>query len=393
MRKNMLLFIFIFQAFIFNLTNVITPQYLIDLNLSKYVFGYFAALWSFGMLISSPIWGNLGDRYKRNHLIVIGLIIYALSQLVFYYSTSIPVLAVFRVVSGIGIGAPVTLLLTYLISITPVQDRAKYLSIRMGLITLGGTLSYKVSGYLGLYFTREIFLLQALLTIAFVILVSFTVKDNSKKQLKTQRSLNIFNGFKNAKSIGIPMIIFLSSITLTSITFINIDKFIDIYVIDNGFNSIVLGNVKTVFGIITIVTNFFIIPKIKKHISNVTIMQSMQTIMSIIVLIVFLNNQLILMLYTVFLMFIVIKAIFSTSEQLFITENIPETDMGRVMGFRQSFTCLGMIIGPIIGGYLYQNNPINVFIFSVICLLSASVLLSYLKIFSVQKSSTEKSSV
>ena len=42
MNKKMLLLIFLLQAFIFNLTNVITPRYLDSLLLEKYMFGYFA---------------------------------------------------------------------------------------------------------------------------------------------------------------------------------------------------------------------------------------------------------------------------------------------------------------------------------------------------------------
>ena len=81
MKQKKILIVFMVQAFIFNLTNVITPGYLNSLGVEKYYFGYFAAFWSLGMLISSPVWGALGDLYGRKKFAILGLLIYGLSQL------------------------------------------------------------------------------------------------------------------------------------------------------------------------------------------------------------------------------------------------------------------------------------------------------------------------
>ena len=84
------------------------------------------------------------------------------------------------------------------------------------------------------------------------------------------------------------------------------------------------------------------------------------------------------MLYTIFLAFVVLKAIFVTSEQFYLSRQVPKEELGLFMGLRQSFVCLGMILGPILGGYIYASAPIYLFIFSVICLLSSSLILAYI---------------
>lgn len=379
MKKKNIMIIFAVQAFIFNLTNVITPGYLNSLGLEKFYFGYFAALWSLGMLISSPFWGKLGDLYGRKKFAIVGLCIYAVSQLVFYYSSNIPLLAVMRVVSGIGVGAPVTLLLSYMIGSIRRHEAAKFLALRMGFLTLGSTISYRISGYLGLTYSKELFFVQSGLTILLIGLIIILIKEKKEKLCILPKQFNMFSSIKHLKLLNKNNLVFLFSITLTTMTFTNIDKFIDLYVIDSGYNSLDLGILKMIFGIVTILVSFVFLPRIKKYLGNVYILQSIQIFMAIIALVVFSDSRLITMLYTLFLLYVVLRAIFTTSEQLFLANKVSRKDMGLFMGLRQSFTCLGMVVGPIIGGHIYQTEPRNLFVFSVICLLLSSTLLSYIQ--------------
>lgn len=379
MNKKLLLMLFVIQAFIFNITNVITPVYLENLGLEKYHFGYFTALWSFGMLIASPFWGLLGDLYGRKKFVILGLLIYALSQFVFYYTSDITTLFIFRVISGIGVGAPVTLLMSHLISSSPKENTSSILGWRIALLTIGSAISYQVSGFLALRYVNELFLLQSGLTIGFILLVFFLVKEEHNPHCVLPKQLNMFSSIKHLNLLDFKNTLFLVSITLTTMTFVNLDKFLDVFVIDSGYSSMFLGNIKMLYGLITIGTSILIIPKLKKYIGNIFVLQSLLVVMSIIILITFTDKNVIIMLYTSFLFFITLKSIYMTSEQVFLSNKVEKEDLGLFMGLRQSFTCLGMIIGPIIGGHIYQNNEINLFIFSVICLLSSSIILSLLQ--------------
>lgn len=380
MNKKILYMIFMLQAFIFNLTNVITPRYLDSLHLEKYMFGYFLALWSLGMLLSSPIWGELGDRFGRKKFVILGIIIYGLAQLGFYFTSNLYILIVLRVVSGIGVGAPVTLLLSYMVSNSNKGNRTKNLSMRMAFITVGSTISYKVSGILGLQFTRELFLVQSVLSILFILLVLFGIKEKKDPHCAYPKQFHLFNSLKHVKQLDRTFLMYLFSITLTTMTFINIDKFIDVYVIDSNYSSSTLGNVKMVIGIVFIVSNFILIPKLKEYLGKVYILQMIQIFMAVIVLTVFMYSNILLMLYTVFLGFVVLKAVFVTSEQFYLSKQVKKEELGLFMGLRQSFVCLGMILGPILGGYIYASAPIYLFIFSVICLLISSLILAYIDI-------------
>ena len=378
MRKKMLLLIFMFQAFIFNLTNVITPRFLDSLMLEKYMFGYFIALWSLGMLLSSPFWGELGDRYGRKKFVIIGILMYGISQLGFYYFDNVVILMVLRVISGIGVGAPVTLLLSHMVSHSEKGSRTRNLSMRMAFITLGSTISYKVSGMLGVYFTEELFLWQSILSIVFVILVLVGINEKKDPHCAYPKQFNLYSSLRLIKKIDRTLLMYLVSITLTTMTFTNIDKFIDVYVIDSGYDSNVLGNIKMVIGIVFIISNFVFIPKLKEYLGRIYILQFLQVCMAVIILTVFMYSNILLMLFTVFLGFVVLKAIFTTSEQFYLSRQVDKSELGLFVGLRQSFVCLGMILGPILGGYIYSMAPLHLFIFSVICLLGSSLILAYI---------------
>lgn len=378
MRKKVLYFIFMFQAFIFNLTNVITPRFLSDLHLDKYYFGYFSAIWSFGMLISSPIWGRIATKYGKKNIVILGVIIYGLSQLGFFYSSNLYLLAILRLTSGIGVGAIVTLLLSHMILDTTPEERGVAISYRIAFITLGMTLSYTVGGYIGLVRTRELFMYQSILSIIFIVLIILFMKE--KKACVYPKQIHLYDSIKYLKEMDKSIIVFLFSITLTTMTFVNLDKFLDLYIVDQGYEVSILGNVKMVFGIVLIVTNFTIVPKLKRFIGNSYVLQTITVMMSIVIMITFMESDLLISLYSIFLLFIVLKGLYTTGEQVYFSSKIPKEQMNIFIGIRQSFACLGMILGPIIGGHIYTLNPQNLFYFNVICLLMSSVLISYLKL-------------
>lgn len=380
MKKKVLLFIFLFQAFVFNLSNVITPRYLDSLYIDKYLFGYFIALWSFGMMISSPFWGNLGTKYGKKKFVLLGICIYGISQTLFFYVTNVPLLFLLRIISGFGVGAIVTLMLAHLVLNTDVQSRPKSLSSRMAFLTLGNILSYELSGYLGLTYTSELFLLQGVLSIVLFVIVLFGVSESKKKICVYPKQLNIINSLKHIKMINKNTIFFLVSLTLVTMTFVNIDKFIDLFLFDQGHSVSVVGNVKVLFGLVFITTNIFIVPRLKNYLGSVYVLQTITVVMGIIILFVFMQTTYLILLCTIFLIFIVLKGIYTTSEQLFLSSIVANENITVFMGLRQSFTSLGMVIGPIIGGHMYQHNQINVFLFSVMCLLISSLLLSYIQL-------------
>ena len=97
-----------------NLIHPITTNYVRSLELNDVYFGLFFSLMSLGMFIGSIGWGKLSDKVGRTLILSIGIIGYAFFQFCFGYFNTIPFLIlIFRVCSGIFIGAPHTLFLSF----------------------------------------------------------------------------------------------------------------------------------------------------------------------------------------------------------------------------------------------------------------------------------------
>ena len=104
-------------------------------------------------------------------------------------------------------------------------------------------------------------------------------------------------------------------------------------------------------------------------------MQAVQVLSAITIFIVFRSERIIIALYTGYMLYIVFKSIFQPLEQNYISLNAKGEKYGAIMGVRQAFFSFGMVLGPLIAGFLYDYNPILVFDVSSVMFILAFILL------------------
>jgi DHA1 family multidrug resistance protein-like MFS transporter len=80
-------------------------------------------------------------------------------------------------------------------------------------------------------------------------------------------------------------------------------------------------------------------------------------------------------LYSLFMVYVGLKAIYSPFEINFISSHAKPGELSKIMGIRQFFFAIGFVIGPLVGGILYDIKPIYVFNLSVGLFLIAFVLI------------------
>jgi len=379
------LILYFFQGVIHNLGHPITPYLVSDLGIEDYMFGVFFAAMSFGLMLGGPIWGVLGDsRGNKRIYMVLGLLVYSIGQLMFGYSNNQYIMVLFRFVSGFGVAASVTLLLSHLIGLAPKEQRTKYIAWSVAVFTIGSSVGYYLGGFistnqffidwLGTNDLRRIFLIQAVLNVFHAINMYFHIKD-VKEPVINEKKPSLIQGFLDIRKMHKNLIIFLLSLTFISIGMINLSKFIDVYFKELGYSPNVLGTFVFWTGIVSLLTSIFIVPLIVKLKHELTIMIWIQVISSIIIFFVFRGNNVLLLLYTVFMIYIILKAVYAPLEQNYISTFAHDGKYGTIMGVRQSFFAIGMVIGPLIGGFLYDLRPLYVFDFSILMFLLGLVLL------------------
>ena len=128
-RRLLILFITIFIDLMgFGIFVPVVPIYARELNASESLVGDTGALFSLMMFIFTPFWGTLSDRFGRRPVILIALAISAVSYVMFAHATTLAVLIISRMLTGVGSGN-ITAAQAYITDITPPEGRAKALGL------------------------------------------------------------------------------------------------------------------------------------------------------------------------------------------------------------------------------------------------------------------------
>lgn len=397
MKKNIiivLLFAFI-QNMLNNLGHPVTPSFVRYLEIPEYMFGVFFATMSLGMMLAAPIWGSLGDSGKNKNYIFIGMIVYSIGQIGFGFANNQYLMILFRFISGIGIAAPMTLFVALLIGHSG-KSRTKNLAIFAALATLGTSLGYQLGGILGdsVFFNKlivtpsyqNVFLFQGISFILFGIMVLIFVKDYNK-DVSFSKKKNPFASLAKIKTLDKKLIIFLISLTMITIGSTNVSKYIDVYFDDLNLTTTALGNFVLATGLVSVATSIFIVPFFSKLRKQLVFIILIQVLSSVIIFYVFRANNFILTVYTVFMIYVIFKAIYLPLEQNYISRQADDDSIGTVMGIRQSFLSIGNVIGPLFGGMLYGIKPLVLFDSSGIFFLIGGFLLLIVLI--IQKRETK----
>ncbi len=375
MKKSLMIVLsyYFVQGVLHNLGHVVTPAYVQSEGIPNYMFGFFFSAMSLGLLIGAPIWGVLGDRKSKRWFVVLGLVGYSFGQVLFVSTNHLVLMTFFRFLSGFSVSAAVTLLLSHVIALSPKEERTKYLSLSAALLALGTTVGYLIGGFLGDYMLVEVFYIQGALNLLYALYVFFTLKDQG--QANTQKT-RFFYHLKEAAKLDRSLLIFLLALTLATIAATNMTRYVDAYItIDLGRSTSTLGVFVMITGIVGILTNFLVVPYLARFKKDFMIMKWLQVASAITIFIIFRSSNVMLMLYTLYMFYIVLKSVFQPLEQNYISLNAKEEKYGSIMGVRQTFFSIGMVLGPLFAGFIYDYNPRLVFDISAMMFVLAFVLM------------------
>lgn len=379
----LVIIVYFFQGIIHNLGHPVTPALVSNLGIPDYYFGIYFAAMSFGLLIGAPIWGILADLTKKKYYIFFGLILYSLGQFLFGFSTNENIMIFYRFLSGFGVSASITLLISHLVESSDEKNRKRFIAWYQGGFLLGTSAGYYFAGILteSTFFVnafhtndyRMIFLIQGVLNIIHAIIIFVLIKEEPREEPKERQTF--FSNIKNATKLNKNLFLFLVSLTFFSLGAIVVSKFIEVYMNDIGLLPKDIGNFVGLTGIISLGTMIVLVPIIELIKKDFIVMVLIQLLSAVIIFVVFRQEDIMLWLYSGFLFYIVLKTLYSPLEQHFIASFSDQSKYSTILGVRQSFYSIGLVLGPLIGGILYDLNPQFAFDFAVIMFLFGFALL------------------
>lgn len=135
----------------------VMPTIMNEMDLNGSIMGYMVATFAIAQLIVSPIAGKWTDRYGRKIMIIIGLIIFSLSELLFGLGTAMEVLFISRILGGISGAFIMPAVTAFIADITSEQQRSKALGYMSAAINSGFIIGPGIGGFLAGFDTRAPF--------------------------------------------------------------------------------------------------------------------------------------------------------------------------------------------------------------------------------------------
>lgn len=345
----------------------VVPTIMNELHLSGSMAGYLVAAFAFLQLLSSPISGRWVDRYGRKRMILIGLVIFSFSEFLFGIGNNIIVLFISRMLGGISAAFIMPAVTAYIADITPIDYRPKALGYMSAAISTGFILGPGAGGFLADYGTRVPFFVAAgFALVAFVMsLIFLREPEHPQDDLQDVQVAGTQTGWKR---IFIP--VYFVSFLIIFITSFGLSSFESLFSLfadrKFGFTPKDIAIMITGGGVLGAVFQVALFGYLVKWLGEIKIIRYSLIFSMVLVFFITLVHayyMILLVTITVFIGFDLMRPAVTN-----YLSRIAGKEQGFAAGMNSMFTSIGNVIGPVIGGLLFDVNLNYPYYFATIVL-------------------------
>ncbi|MHA6260174.1 multidrug efflux MFS transporter NorA [Sporosarcina sp. CAU 1771] len=353
----------------------VLPTLMNELNISGSVVGYMVAAFAITQLIFSPIAGKWVDQFGRKIMIVIGLFIFGFSEFLFGYGKSIEVLFISRMLGGVSAAFIMPAVTAFIADITTTTNRSKALGYMSAAISTGFIIGPGIGGFLAEIGTRVPFYSAGVLgTIAAILSLLFLTEP-----IRAAAEISLPGQQTGLKRIFIPkyfiafILIFVLSFGLAAF-----ESLFSLFVDHKfGFTPKDIAIVITGSGIVGAVAQILLFDRLTKIMGEINLIRLSLAISTLLVLLMTFVSSYFSILLTTFVLFVGFDLIRPAVTSYL--SKIAGNEQGFVGGMNSTFTSLGNIFGPIIGGILFDIHLDYPYYFAAIVLLIGTIIALFWK--------------
>ncbi|MDA1662161.1 MFS transporter [Bacillus cereus group sp. TH153LC] len=357
----------------------VLPTLINELDISGSTAGYLVAVYAITQFITSPFSGKWVDQYGRKPTIILGLLIFAVSELLFGLGKNVYVLFVSRILGGFSSAFIFPAVTAFITDVTSKNKRSKAMGYMSAAINTGFLIGPGIGGFLAEINMRMPFFVAALFG-AFSVVFSFILlkEPNEFEEKNEQKEMEI-KGNEYFRQIFQPMymiaflIIFISSFGLASF-----ESILSLYV-DHKFNFSPkeIASVVSVSSIIGMIGQIFLFEHLTKKIGEIALIRYSLALAAIFIFLMTVANSYVTILLTSLLLFVGFDFI-RPSVTTYLSK-IAGNQQGFVGGMNSMFTSIGNIGGPIVGGTLFDININFPYYFATIVIICGTILTIFWK--------------
>lgn len=354
----------------------VMPSFMNIMHLSGKTMGYLVAAFAFAQLLMSPLAGRWIDTYGRKKMIVIGLVLFSVSELIFGLGTHVSVLYIARILGGIAGAFIMPAVTAYVADITSVEERPKAMGYVSAAISIGFIIGPGIGGFITELGIRAPFYFAAGFALITCISSIFILKEPlSKEQLleisKLKKDTNFISDLKRSfhpAYIIAFIIVFVLAFGLsayeTVFSLFSDHKF--------GFTPRDIATIITISSIFGVVVQVFLFGKMVDKLGEKKLIQlCLIAGVALAVASTMIKNYLTVLLVTcfIFLAFDLLRPALTT-----YLSKTAEKEQGFVAGMNSTYTSLGNIIGPALGGVLFDVNINYPYLFAAVIMFIGLVI-------------------
>lgn len=322
--------------------------------------GFLVASYSLMQFFFSPVLGRLSDKYGRRPILFFSLLGSALGYFVLGFANSLLVVFIGRIIGGIT-GGSLSTAQAYIADVTSKKNRAKGMGLFGAAFGLGFILGPAIAGLLSKYGVHIPFFFAAALSLVNAAALYFILPESLRSSSRAvitehkNRIVDLFEslGHKAFREINITYFLLVTAFSIMTYAFVLYTAYRYGYTPEqNGYLFAFVGIVAivgqgllfgrltnkfgeaplVVVGCLLMVVSLFAIPFFGPHVGGLAGLLAGTAVLSF-------GN-----------------ALASPGLTSLASKTADEHEQGRALGIMQSGASLARAIGPIIGGFLLNNN-------------------------------------
>lgn len=370
-----LLLVYMFLAMLgAGLVIPILPQLLIEFGASGKAAGYLVSAFGLTQFLFSPIAGNIADRYGRKPMIIVGLLLFALSNLIGALASNFTIFLVARFIGGMGSAALVPSIMAYIVDITSDEKRTRAMSFLGASMSSGFIVGPGLGGLLAELGTRAPFFTSALvgLVAAMSCLVILPESQKARVQIDaTFKKENIF--IQLVQSIKSPYFILLFMVFSLTFGLAHFETAYPLVVTQKyGFTTRQISILFMICSLGGTVTQLLLTGWLTNRFGEKRIISSMLLLSASALVLLLLSANFFYVMVITMLYFSFNNILRPTINTLLSKE--AGNEQGFVAGLNNAYMSLGQIFGPVLAGYLFDVHINLPYLFGALVLIVSSAI-------------------
>lgn len=344
-----------FNILSFGLIFPVLPLFISKLNATKFDLGLLVATYALMQFLLSPIVGKMSDRYGRKPILLGSIIITAISCFLLGSATNLTQVYLATMLQGVGNAGILPAALAYVADVTTGHNRSKYVSRITGTFALGFMVGPAIGGFLGEESISLPYFAAAIVGVLNAVLIYFFLHEthhNRDKKLAIREGLinikPLFHILKGELGV-IFMVLFAWSFYIGNFNlatpFFTLEHF--------NFGPHDIGIFFSSVGLISGITQWFILPQIEKRIGDLKVIYIGLILLGIGQFLVPFSETVFLF-YLFFFVTILGSSLVRPSVSSYLSKKTME-GQGATMGLATSFESLARVISPLLLGFIMSK--------------------------------------